>query len=576
MQPGPGGTAGGRPAAPARPTSPAGRRRATRVASAAGAVALLVGASACTAPSDGGSGDAAEAADAATSVVIGTAAEPETLNPLLGFGKDGSAKIFEGLLTTDQDLTLVPALARELPEISSDGLTYTFTLRDGVTFSDGEPLTAADVAFTYRAILDERVANASRSELDAVRAVETPDDSTVVFHLKYPYAPFAARTVLPIVPEHAFGGTADGQLDDAEAAAVASGSFDSAPVGTGPYLLESWRKGDQLTLTANPDYWGDGPAVTHVTLAFIPDDNTRATRLAAGELDAAVLPPQLAATFDEGQPQGEGKRVIAAESADYRGVMLPMDNPVTGDVDIRRALDRGIDRQAMVADVLDGRGEAGLSAIAPASQYYEPAAETAVDRGPEAAAALLDEAGWRLGADGIRAKDGQRAAFTLLYPSGDTLRQDLALAYAADARELGVEVTVEGLTWEAIDGRINRDAVLMGGGSALDPDFVTYPALHSSHAGDGYNNPGMYRNDEVDRLLDEARRSTDPAVRAEAYSALQQELVREPYWNVLVFLDHVYVVADRWDNVTTQLESHDHGLLNGPWWNIEDWTPAAS
>src|SRR5689334_18686442 len=169
-----------------------------RIRGAAAAVAMAGAVAACSAPGDGG----ADGGASADSVVIGVPSEPDTLSPLLGYGKDGNSKIFDGLLARDADLKLTPALAKALPQVADDGLTYTYTLRDGVKFSDGEPLTAADVVFTYRTVLDAKTNNTSRSELDAVKEVRADGANKVVFRLKYAYAPFAGRTVLPIVPEH--------------------------------------------------------------------------------------------------------------------------------------------------------------------------------------------------------------------------------------------------------------------------------------------------------------------------------------------------------------------------------------
>lgn len=177
-------------------------------------------------------------------------------------------------------MKLRPALATALPEVSDDGLTYTYKLRRGVKFSDGKPFGAKDVVFTYRTILDEKTNNASRTELDAVNSVEATGDDTVVFTLKYPYAPFAQRTVLPIVPEHVAG-----RQD------VNTGAFTTHPIGTGPYVLTKWSKGEKLSFKANPDYWGGAPKVKKFTMAIIKDDDVRATRLRSGELDGAILPP---------------------------------------------------------------------------------------------------------------------------------------------------------------------------------------------------------------------------------------------------------------------------------------------
>ncbi|MFI8952127.1 ABC transporter substrate-binding protein [Streptomyces sp. NPDC053750] len=523
-----------------------------RIRSAAAAAALAAGVTACSAPG-GGTGDDAKAAE---SVVIGVGSEPDTLSPLLGYGKDGNSKIFDGLLAHDTDLKLKPALATALPKVGDGGLTYTYTLRDGVKFSDGEPLTAEDVVFTYRTVLDAKTNNTARSELDAIKDVRAGGDDTVVFTLKYPYAPFAARTVLPIVPEHVAGGQDPN-----------TGDFNTKPVGTGPYVLANWSKGEKLTFKTNPHYWGGKPAVKSFTMAVIADDNVRATRLRSGDLDGAVLPPNLAATFKN----DDGRRSYQAKSYDFRAVTLPTSGKVTGDRAVRQALDAAVDRQAMVDKILDGAGRPAYGPLPADDPSYAPGIERPHDLAK--AKRILDEAGWKPGSGGIRAKDGQRASFTLYYPSGDKVRQDHALAYASDAKKAGIEVKVEGATWEVIEPRMKSDAVLAGFGSVGDPDFGLYTLLHSSLAGDGFNNMAHYDNPVVDKALDAGRRTQDPEKRSAAYDAIQQALVENPGYTFLTHIDHLYVLADRWDGLTTQLEPHEHGFASGPWWNIEDWQP---
>ncbi|MFF9194040.1 ABC transporter substrate-binding protein [Streptomyces sp. NPDC014779] len=528
-------------------------RRAT-AAILAGATALA--AAACSNPGAAGAGSGGPR----DSVVVGIAAEPDTLSPLLGYGKDGNSKIFDGLLALDADMRLTPALATALPRVSDDGLTYTYTLRKGVTFSDGRPFTARDVVFTYRTVLDPRTNNPSRSELDALKDVRAVGDHTVVFTLKYPYAPFARRTVLAIAPEHV-AGTQD----------VNSGPFTTRPVGTGPYVLTDWSKGEKLSFRANPHYWGGAPAVRKFTMAVVKDDDVRATRLRAGDLDAAILPPALAAGFKD-DPH---RTTYTATTFDYRTVTLPTHHKVTGDIAVRRALDLAVDRQTMVDTILEGAGRPAYGPVPTDSPWFTRGTERRHD--PAGAAKILDEAGWKPGPDGIRVKNGVRAAFPLWYLSGDKLRQDHALAYASDAKKAGIEITTQAGTWEVIEPRMKTDAVLAGGGSPGDPDFDQYLLLKSELAGDGFNNMAWYADPTVDRALEDGRRTDDPARRRAAYDTVQRALVRNPGYTFLTHVDHVYVVADRWTTaagrLTTQVEPHEHGLGSGPWWNIEDWTP---
>lgn len=519
--------------------------------SAALAAVLSISAAACSNP--GGSGKGAASADSA---VVGIAYEPDSLSPLLGYGKDGNSKIFDGLLALDEHLELRPALATALPDVGDNGLTYTYRLRQGVKFSDGEPFGAKDVVFTYRTILDKRTNNPSRTELDAVKGVEAVGDDRVVFTLKYPYAPFARRTVLPIAPEHIAG-----KQD------VNSGAFTTQPVGTGPYLLTRWSKGEKLSFRANPAYWGGEPKVKRFTMAVIKDDDVRATRLRSGELDGAILPPNLA----EGFKDENGLSTYAAKTYDYRTVTLPTHNRIAGDRAIRRALDVAVDREAMVDAILNGAGKPAYGPVPTGSEWFAEGTERVHDL--DAAKKILDEAGWKPGKDGIRSKDGVRAAFPLWYLTGDKLRQEHALAYASDARKAGIDITTEAGTWEVIQPRMKQDAVLAGGGSPADPDFDQYALLKSTLAGDGFNNMAWYDNRAVDEAVETGRRSGDPAARKAAYDTVQRELAKDPGYTFLTHIDHVYVVGSRYGHLSTQVEPHDHGLASGPWWNVEKWNP---
>ncbi|MGW4727231.1 ABC transporter substrate-binding protein [Streptomyces sp. NPDC004291] len=488
--------------------------------------------------------------------VVGIAYEPDSLSPLLGYGKDGNSKIFDGLLAFDADMKLKPALARELPHVSDGGLTYTYNLRDNVAFSDGAPFTAKDVVFTYRTILDPKTNNPSRTELDALESVEAVGDDTVVFRLKYPYAPFAERTVHAIAPEHV-----------AAKQDVNTGPFTTKPIGTGPYVLTGWSKGEKLSFQANPTYWNGAPQVKKFTMAIIKDDDVRATRLRAGDLDGAILPPNLAAGFTT----DKGKKTWAAKTYDYRTVTLPTHHKVTGDTAVRRALDLAVDRETMVDKILEGAGKPAYGPVPTDSPWFTKGTERRHDL--TGARKILDEAGWKPGPDGVRVKDGVRAAFPLWYLSGDKLRQDHALAYASDAKKAGIDITTQAGTWEVIEPRMKTDAVLAGGGSPGDPDFDQYLLLKSSLGGDGFNNMAWYDNKTVDKALEDGRRTNDPAKRHAAYDTVQRELVKNPGYTFLTHIDHLYVVNDSWDGLSTQTEPHDHGLAAGPWWNVESWKP---
>ncbi len=519
----------------------------------------LVAVVGCSAPSGGGV--TGGGSHDGRSIVIGAGSEQETLNPILGYAPDGSSRIFDGLVSRDGNLQLVPALATQVPTAAADGLTWTATLRDGVTFSDGTPLTAQDVVFTYTSVLDPKVDSTIASNYDALASVTAPDAHTVVFALKYPYAPFAQRLALGIVPKKAFDG-----VD------INTAPFNTAPIGTGPYTVAEWRKGDRMVLKANENYWGGAPAIKTATFVFVTDDNARATRMAAGEFDATVLPPKLAKTY----PGRDGYQVIESQSADYRGLGIPSELPFTSDPTVRLAINTGIDRQAMVDTVLAGAGKPAATPISPyLSQWYNPAATFGYD--PVQAGRLLDQAGWTLGPDGKRAKAGQPAQLPILYPAEDSLRKELALATASDLAKLGIDAPVEGTTFDLMLKRQRETAAIWGGGDPYDPDSTAYTLLNSRYIGQkGYVDMTLYRDAKVDAALEAGRSTLDPAARKAAYDAFQTAYIADPGWAFLVFLDHTYVLRNGWTGQVPQIEPHDHGLLRGPWWNLEKWTPASS
>ncbi|GEL18720.1 ABC transporter substrate-binding protein [Pseudonocardia asaccharolytica] len=515
-------------------------------------VLSLALATACSAPTASGA-----AGGDPTRMVLADGYEPDSLHPLLGYGVEGAAKFFDGLVTHDADRNLAPALAAELPVVAADGLSWTVRLREGVRFHDGSAFDADDVVATYRALLDPAHVSSVRSDYVMLAGVDRIDPRTVRFSLRNPDMAFPHRLTLGIVPAESLATPAP--LEQHPTAA--------APIGTGPYRLVEWRRGSAMELAANEEYFGGPPAVKSIIIVFAPDDNTRAQRMRSGEFDGTVLPPALAATFDG---DGSGFTVHHHSSADYRTITLPSAHPVTGDPAIRLALNHAADRQGMIDALLAGRGAPASTPIPQVlAEYAEPSAQFRFDRAQ--AERILDEAGWVRGPDGTRARDGVPARFNLMYPATDTVRRDLAQGFTSDARAVGIDVALEGLGWEAIEPRMATDALVLAGGNPFDPDLVGYPLLHSSYAGDGFNNPAHYHNPAVDAGLDAARRATDPAQRAAAVRDWQKAYAAAPGFVFLVFLDHSYLVRERWDGYRQVVDPHTHGVTWGPWWNVEDW-----
>jgi peptide/nickel transport system substrate-binding protein len=510
-------------------------KRHRRLAPALAATALL--ASACTGdPAPPASGD-----PAGTSLVIAVADEPAELNPLDGYAEHGAAKIFEGLVDHDADSSLRPVLAADLPEPAADGRSWTVKLRPGVTFTDGTPFEAQDVVATYRALLDPARHSPERQRFSVLKAVSALDASTVEFDLTAPYAPFPDLLVLGILPSESL---------------AAPGSPE--PAGTGPYLLSDWRRGTRMVLTANENYWDGPPAITKVTIEFIPDDDTRAERMREGKLDGAALPPALAAGF----ANADGLRVVSHSAADVRAVVLPTDDPVTGDPAVRLALNHAMNREQMVSGVLAGQGSV---AYTPMPRVLAEFVETDATYDYDITRALdqLESSGWVTGADGIRVKGKTVARFTLRYLAGDTVSAGLAQSFATNARSIGVQVDLEPVSATALTG-----PTMVAFGDPFDPDLALYELLRS-----GKESLGGYANETVDAALDTGRTATDPAQRATAYRRLQRAYVTAPGLVVLAEPNHTYVMRESWDGYEPVVDAAGPSMSWGAWWNLETWTP---
>ncbi|WP_318657516.1 ABC transporter substrate-binding protein [Cellulosimicrobium composti] len=526
----------------------------------AGAVPAAVVLGLVLAGCSGGS-PAPASAPASSTLALAESAEYTTLNPLeqpLGI----TGKMYDGLVRVGADGVLEPGLASAMPTPDEDLTTWTVTLREDVTFSDGTAFDAQDVVAAYTAVRDPAYGSPLATDYEMVESVTAPDPTTVVFELSYPYAGLPARLTLGVPAAEALG------------ASVADSALASEPVGTGPYEVAEWRRGDSLTLAARDDWWGGTAQVTTIHLVFVPDETARAQRVRSGEVDGAQLSPLTAASLDG----ADGIEVVTNPSADFRAISLPSTLPFFADARVRVALNLATDRDAMVEGILQGDGVAVSTPFTPAQgDAWSP--DAAFEHDPDGAAALLDAAGWTAGPGGVRAKDGVPLAFDLMYFADDTLRRDVAQAFASDMAQVGVEVRLEGVDRpQAVAGMRDKAFVLGGGDMPYDPDPQVYRVLHSAFApydeDDAYSNPSMYADPQVDALLDTARREPDAAARAATYRELQARLIADPPMVTVFALEHTYVARglDAWDGVVPVVEPHEHGVAWGPWWNVQEWT----
>lgn len=496
-----------------------------------------------------------------TSVVIamGPTSEPEAgFDPAYGWGAGEHVHeplIQSTLTVTNTDLTIGYDLATGY-SVSEDGLTWTVTIRDDVSFTDGEPLTAEDVAFTYNTVKEASSVN-DFTMLDSAEAV---DDTTVVFHMNRPFSiwPYT-MAVVGIVPEHAY---------DSE-------TYGADPIGSGRYILKQWDRGQQVILEANPDYYGEAPKMQRVTILFMEED---AAFLAAqaGEVDAAYT----SATYSD--QSIDGFHLDSYASVDNRGFNLPavpsgtdeegrtVGNDLTSDVLVRRAINIGVDRQEMIDNVLNGYGTPAYS-ICDQMPWYNEASEVEYD--PEAAAELLDEAGWTMGDDGIREKDGVKAELNLLYATGDSVRQALAADFADQLGELGISCKIEGVGWDTAYDRALSEPLIWGWGAHTPMEL--YNIYHTAEDfGSAEYSP--YSNASVDAYMDQALSVNDLEESYELWQKAQWDgttgVTQEGDipWVWLVNIDHLYWVRDGLQIAEQKIHPHGHGwsFVN----NVDQWT----
>ncbi|WAE75303.1 ABC transporter substrate-binding protein [Streptomonospora nanhaiensis] len=497
-----------------------------------------------------------------TRIVLADAQPLGGYDPVDGYGELGVSPVFEGLLrpesTGDDRLPdLAPALAAAPPEPNGDSTVWDVELRTDVVFSDGSALDADDVVATYSAVLDPATASEIAASYSMIESVTATGDHSVRFTLHHPYYAFPARMSLGITPE-----------EEITPGPAADSGRNRRPVGTGPYVLAE-LDAEQAVFEANPHYHGTAPQVTELVTLYLPDDNTRAQRMRAGGVDGTVLPPTAAATF----AGADGVDVLSVRTADWRGLSLPAENAFASDGAARLAMNLAVDRDGIIEHVLAGHGRPAHTPVAEVyGEAHEP--EAVFDHDPDEAARLLDGAGWREGPDGIRERDGDRAAFTLYYLASDSLRRDLATAFAAEMLPLGIEVDVRGGTWDDMGSHTADAAILLGGGDKpYDLDTQVYATLHTREEGTPtFENPGDLAVPGVDEALEDARRSPDAAERAELYREVQRAYVEHPTYVFLAFADHTYVSAENdWDSGPLVLEPHAHGVSWGPWWNLAGW-----
>jgi peptide/nickel transport system substrate-binding protein len=475
--------------------------------------------------------------------VEGVVGGPERINPLFVASRtdaDLASLIFSGLIRLSPDGTPLPDLA-ERWEITGDGQSYVFHLRDGVAWHDGDEFDARDVAFTYETIASpEFRGDPSLGQLMEGVVVTARDDLTVEFSLEQAYAPFLAYLTIGILPRHLLG--------DLDADQLANAEFNASPVGTGPYRLKE-RSRAGVVLETNATYYLGPPKITTLELRVYPDPVALSDALLARQVDGALLPldtpsEQLAFLRDDGR-----YALHALADTSFTLVYFDLSSPVFAEDAVRRALVRGLDVDAVIADAAGGQGAPAGAGMPPGSWARgepEDEADASPTFNPGVAASMLEIAGWRRGRDGIRRKGDVRLSFALA-TNNDAQRVAIAENVAKQWRALGLEIDVQPLESETfVETTLlarKFEAALFAIDPGPDPD--PYPFWHSSQIEAPGRNLSGYVEPLVDDALERGRQTTEVARRRELYATFAQALAQDVPALPLFAPLHTYVQSRR-------------------------------
>lgn len=472
-------------------------------------------------------------------MVIGVPNEPNSLDPHL-FTSRLARKVgylmYDPLVMQDPDtLEYIPALATSW-EVSDDGLTWTFELRDDVVFQNGDPLTADDVKFTFERILDpDTNATYALDDIGPLDSVEVVDDHTFRLHYREPYAPLLHYMAL-------------GQLQPMSRRAIEEqgADFGSAPygAGTGPFEFVEWRSGQDIVLRRNESYnWGyeiyensGPPHIAEIEIRIIPDVEVSTLGMITGELDAVDFLPDRDVQTLYDDPNVDMHQVHLPGMGLYSAFNI--NEPPFDDVEVRRAANHAVDKQAIIDIVKLGNATVGHGPIPFFFHGFHEGLEDYYPFDPELANSILDEAGWEMGADGVRSKDGQRLSGLTIVRQRDDYIQTAQMIQEMFA-DVGIEIELQILEWGTLLDAIfagQHNYTFMGHGHGESD--VVYTLFHSSNIG-GFNLAHV-DDPRLNELTERQRVTPDLDERAEILREIQEIVMIEKVLWIPIYNDIQY------------------------------------
>lgn len=500
------------------------------------------------------------AARSSATLVVGLLSDPGTLNPLYASStqaKDIIERMFLKLMDEESDFVRFRPRLAERWSFSSDGLELTVHLRRDVTWHDGAPCTASDVVFTWECQIDTLVSWSGRHIKDRIAAVEVIDDYTVRFRYsnRYPYQLMDANDGV-ILPRHL--------LERIPREELRTCDFSRHPVGNGPYRLARWESKQYLILEKNPDYYdGETVAIERIVFRIVPDMITLISQLKAGEIDCLEsIPPDDALSIERGYDR---LRLYTYPSRSMTFISWNCTKEPFTDDEIRRALGMAIDRRAIIETVWRGMAEVCGSPMHPVLWACDDAIE-ALPFDPAASRNMLEACGWiDQDGDGVLERDGKKFSFEMIANYGNQQRIDIMTMVQAQLKEIGVNVELRVLEWNAFIERITGfgyDSCVMGWKVGTRADLMEF--WHSSSIGSGGMNISGFRDPEVDTQISEARNALDREAAQKLWSACQRKIYRAQPFCFIAVPYEIYALDRRFAHVEPSPITF--------FYNLEKWT----
>jgi len=435
--------------------------------------------------------------------------------------------IHDSLMLLDENLDNQLQLAEDM-KIENDGLRFVFTLHSGVKFHDGKELTSADVKYTMDYYRDPDNASTIINRFRNVDNIETPDDLTVVINMSAINAAFLTDGVqCPIVQSEYH-------------AQVGEAAYSQKPIGCGPFKLVEFNPAEVVLVEAFDDYWQGRPYVDQVRQEVVPEPSVRTIALQSGDSDSALWP--LLVEDSQAFKEDPNYTVITTSTGGVKHFPLNNQLPQLSDKRVRQAMLYALDRQRIIDDLWNGAATVANSNLSPKFAFYSRDGDPTLKRyayDPEKARALLDEAGWVVGSDGIREKDGVKFSITCTTITGDQARRPIAELAQQFFSEVGIDMQLAEAPISSIlqglrEGTVDVSLYNWTYGS-VDPDPSN--TLRS----DGGQNWNSFHNDRMDELIDQGLSTVDPNERKKEYDEIQAIVVEE--------VPMLYLQWDEWMNV---------------------------